>query len=569
MKKILLVGNPNVGKSAIFSRLTGVKVVVANYPGTTVEYTKGKTRLLGEAVEIIDVPGIYSLSPTCKAEEVAVKMVSEADVIINVVDATNLERNLSLTLELIEKGYPVIIALNFWDETKHKGINIDVDKLQELLGVAVVPTCGLTGAGIRELVMRMREAKPGKKVDIDYHLRWQKIGEIVNQVQKLTHHHHTFLQILEELSIKPFIGLLLAFFVIGISFVVIRFIGESLINYILDPAFENTWRPVVTKISQALGGKGLVHYILIGNLINGEIDFGLSFGLLTTGLYIPIVAVLPYIFSFYLMLGILEDFGYLPRLAVLVDNLMHKLGLHGYAIISMILGLGCNVPGALATRLLENRREKFIASTLMAIAVPCMAQIAVIVGLVGRRGFLPLGTVFFTLFILWVSLGFMLNKILKGETPPLLLEIPPYRIPILTVVIKKLSWRIKGFLFAAIPYVLLGVFVVNMLYALKVIDFLAKIFTPVLKNIWGLPPSAISALLVGFLRKDVAVGMLGPLNLTTKQLIIGSVILAVYFPCVATFVVLTRELGIRDMIKSAMLMIVIAIIVGGILNLIL
>jgi len=229
----------------------------------------------------------------------------------------------------------------------------------------------------------MREAKPGKKVDIDYHLRWQKIGEIVNQVQKLTHHHHTFLQILEELSIKPFIGLLLAFFVIGISFVVIRFIGESLINYILDPAFENTWRPVVTKISQALGGEGLVHYILIGNLINGEIDFGLSFGLLTTGLYIPIVAVLPYIFSFYLMLGILEDFGYLPRLAVLVDNLMHKLGLHGYAIISMILGLGCNVPGALATRLLENRREKFIASTLMAIAVPCMAQIAVIVGHVG------------------------------------------------------------------------------------------------------------------------------------------------------------------------------------------
>jgi len=312
-----------------------------------------------------------------------------------------------------------------------------------------------------------------------------------------------------------------------------------------------------------------VHYILIGNLINGEIDFGLSFGLLTTGLYIPIVAVLPYIFSFYLMLGILEDFGYLPRLAVLVDNLMHKLGLHGYAIISMILGLGCNVPGALATRLLENRREKFIASTLMAIAVPCMAQIAVIVGLVGRRGFLPLGTVFFTLFILWVGLGFMLNKILKGETPPLLLEIPPYRMPVLTVVIKKLSWRIRSFLFAAIPYVLLGVFVVNMLYALKVIDFLAKIFTPVLKNIWGLPPSAISALLVGFLRKDVAVGMLGPLNLTTKQLIIGSVILAVYFPCVATFVVLIRELGIRDMIKSAILMIMTAIIVGGILNLIL
>jgi ferrous iron transport protein B len=569
VKKILLVGNPNVGKSAIFSRLTGVKVVVANYPGTTVEYTKGKTKLLGETVEIIDVPGIYSLSPTCKAEEVAVEMLSHADVIINVVDATNLERNLSLSLELIESGLPVIIALNFWDETRHKGIEIDVKKLEEFLGVPVVPTCGLTGAGIRELVLRMREAKPGQKINTDSHIRWQRIGEIVDQVQKLSHHHHTFLEILEEISIKPFIGLIMAIFVIGISFLIIRFIGESLINYVFEPGFENIWKPVVTKVSQALGGKGLLHYILIGNIINGEIDFGLSFGLLTTGLYIPIAAVLPYILSFYLVLGVLEDFGYLPRLAVLVDNLMHKLGLHGYAIISMILGLGCNVPGALATRLLENRREKFIASTLMAIAVPCMAQIAVIVGLVGKRGYLPLGTVFFTLFLLWLTLGFLLNKVLKGETPPLLLEIPPYRIPVLKIVLKKLTWRVKGFLFSAIPYVLLGVFVVNMLYALRIIDLLAKIFAPVLKNIWGLPPSAISALLVGFLRKDVAVGMLGPLNLTTKQLIIGSVILAVYFPCVATFIVLIRELGVKDMLKSAFSMIITALTIGGILNLIL
>lgn len=569
MKRMLLVGNPNVGKSAIFSRLTGVKVVVANYPGTTVEYTKGKTKLLGETVEIIDVPGIYSLSPTCKAEEVAVEMLSQADVIINVVDATNLERNLSLSLELIQSGLPVIIALNFWDETRHKGIEIDVKKLEELLNVPVVPTCGLTGAGVRELVLRLREAKAGQKINTDNYIRWQKVGEIVDQVQKLSHHHHTFLQILEEMSVRPFTGLIMAIFVIGISFLVIRFIGESLINYVFDPAFENIWKPVVTKISQALGGKGLLHYILIGNIINGQIDFGLSFGLLTTGLYIPIAAVLPYILSFYLVLGLLEDFGYLPRLAVLVDNLMHKLGLHGYAIISMILGLGCNVPGALATRLLENRREKFIASTLMAIAVPCMAQIAVIVGLVGKRGYLPLGTVFFTLFLLWLTLGFLLNRVLKGETPPLLLEIPPYRIPSLNVVFKKLFWRIKGFLFSAIPYVLLGVFVVNMLYALKVIDFLAKIFAPVLKNIWGLPPSAISALLVGFLRKDVAVGMLGPLNLTTKQLVIGSVILAVYFPCVATFIVLIRELGLKDMLKSALLMIITALTIGGILNLIL
>ncbi|MCK4244031.1 MAG: ferrous iron transporter B, partial [Candidatus Omnitrophica bacterium] len=309
--------------------------------------------------------------------------------------------------------------------------------------------------------------------------------------------------------------------------------------------------------------------ILIGRLIENEIDFGQSFGLLTTGLFVPIAMVLPYIFSFYIVLGLLEDIGYLPRLAVLVDNIMHRLGLHGYAIIPMMLGLGCNVPGALATRLLEERREKFIAATLMAIAVPCMAQIAMIVGLVGERGGRYVGIVFSTLFLILVLKGLILNKLLKGRSPEILVEIPPYRTPQFQAVIKKLWMRIHGFLTVAIPYVLLGILFVNILYALKIIEFLARFFSPILVGIWGLPKEAISALIVGFLRKDVAVGMLGPLSLTTKQLVIGSTILAVYFPCIATFIVLVRELGIRDMAKSALLMILTAIIVGGLLNLIL
>jgi ferrous iron transport protein B len=569
MKKIILVGNPNVGKSAIFSRLTGARVVISNFPGSTVEYLKGRSKISGELVEVIDIPGTYSLKPNCRAEEVAVKMLDQGDITINVVDATNLERNLFLTLELISKGLPVIVALNIWDETKHRGINIDIKRLEELLGVPVVSTCGLTGEGIKDLILKMKDLKPREAKSISDQERWIKIGEITKEVQQLCHRHHTLLELLEGWSIKPFSGLIIAAFVMTASFFLVRFIGEGIINYILDPLFENYWLPVVSSLSSVISRFDFLHYIVIGKLINGGIDFGLSFGLLTTGLYVPIVMVAPYILSFYFVLGLMEDFGYLPRVAVLVDNVMHKLGLHGYAAVGMILGLGCNVPGALSVRLLENRREKFIASTLLSIAVPCMAQIAVIIGLLGSRSTGAIIVVFSTLLLLWFIIGYILNKVLKGESNPLILEIPPYRKPQIVAVLKKLWMRMSGFFFTAIPYVLLGVFVVNMLYFSGVIDLLSKIFSPLLKNIWGLPSEAIAALLIGFLRKDVAVGMLGPMGLTLKQLTIGSVILAIYFPCFATFIVLFRELGLKDMLKAAAIMIFVAVLVGGFLNLIL
>jgi ferrous iron transport protein B len=252
-----------------------------------------------------------------------------------------------------------------------------------------------------------------------------------------------------------------------------------------------------------------------------------------------------------------------------MDNLMHKVGLHGYSVISMILGLGCNVPGALSMRVLETRRERFIAATLMAIAVPCMAQIAVIIGLVGKRGGFALSVVFLTLFLIWVLLGLILNKVLKGNSPEILVEVPPYRFPQFKSLVKKVWMRAQGFLKEALPYVLLGVLGVNILYYLGIISYLSDLFSPIITKFWGLPKEAIGALLIGFLRKDVAVGMLGPLNLSDKQIIIGSVILAIYFPCVATFMVLIKELGVKDMAKSALIMIVVALAVGTLLNIIL
>ena len=565
MKKILLMGSPNVGKSVIFSRLTGVRVIASNYPGTTVGYTRGTMRLGGEKVEVIDVPGTYTLDPTCKAEEVAVEMCADGDLIINVMDATNLERNLNLTLQLLKKNIPLVVALNLWDEAKHIGITIDEKKLEELLGVPVIPTVAVTGEGILHLVNRLPEAKLGQLTYEDEE-RWHEIGRITEQVQQVTHRHHTFLERLGDASIHPITGIPLALVALFLTFYIIRFIGEGLIGYLFEPIFSGIWAPLMMKLSAILGSGGFLHNILIGKLVGGEIDFVESMGLLTTGLFVPLAMVLPYVFAFYLILSFLEDSGYLPRLAVLVDTVMHRMGLHGLAIIPMLLGLGCNVPGTMSTRILETRKERFISVTLMAICIPCAAQLAMIVGLVGKAGTRGLLVVFGTLFLVWIILGYLMNLLIRGESPEIFVEIPPYRLPYFSGLAKKIWMRIEGFLREAVPFVILGVLIVNVLYTLRIIEFVGKITAPVITGVLGLPREAVAALMVGFLRKDVAVGMLSPLGLNLNQLVVASVVLAMYFPCVATFVVMAKELGLRDMILSMLIMIVATFLVGGVLN---
>jgi len=569
--KILLMGNPNVGKSVVFNRVTGANVIASNYPGTTVEFTKGSMKLGAERVELIDVPGTYTLEPTCKAEEIAVKMLgghTDGDVVINVVESTNLERSLNLTLQLLKRKIPTVVALNFWDETKHKGISIDNKKLEEILGVPCVPICAVTGEGVNHLVEKIKEAKPSG-YEYEDNQRWQKIGSIVDKVQSVTHRHHTWLERLGDASVRPLTGIPIAAAVMFLAFKVIRFIGQGLIGYVGEPVFEKLWAPVMMKLSAVMGSGGFLHDLVIGQLIDGEIDFGQSFGLLTTGLFVPIGAVLPYVFAFYLVLSLLEDLGFIPRLAVMVDTLMHRLGLHGFAIVPMLLGLGCNVPGALSTRILETRRERFISATILSIAVPCAALQAMVVGLVGEHGVGYIAIIYGTLLAVWVLLGVIFNKTIKGESPEIFLEIPPYRIPYMRALGRKIWIRIKWFLKEAIPFVLLGVLIVNLLYTFGIIQLVGKITAPVVTRVLGLPQDAVGALIVGFLRKDVAVGMLIPLGLTIKQLVIASVVLAMYFPCVATFTTLVKELGVVDMLKSATIMIISSLIVGGLLNLIL
>ena len=567
--RILLLGNPNVGKSALFSRLTGTHIIAANYPGTTVEFTRGYLRREEEQAEVIDVPGTYTLEPTNRAEEVAVEMLKEGDLVINVVDATNLERNLNLTLQLLERKVPVIVALNIWDDARHRGIDIDVARLERLLGVPVVPTVGVTGQGVKELVSRLPEAAVHQKSYATSDERWARVGDIVSQVQSLSHRHHTWYEVLEDISNHPVGGVFIAVVVLLATFFAIRFIAESLIGYVADPLFEWLWTPLLMKLSLALGSGGFWHSILVGNLVDGEINYFQSFGLLSTGLYIPFAAVLPYIIAFYLALGILEDVGYLPRLAVLLDTIMHRLGLHGYAIIPTILGFGCNVPAVMATRILESRRQRFIAATLISIGVPCAAMQAMIIGLVGQQGGQYVAMVYGSLFLSWVVVGLILNRAIKGFSPELLVEIPPYRLPPWRVIGEKLGLRVSGFIREALPIVLGAVLVVNVLYTLGAFDFVAGVTAPVVSGLLGLPKEAVVALAVGFLRKDVAVGMLAPLALTPGQLVVSCTVLAMFFPCVATFVILARELGAKDMVKASGIMVVAALVAGGLLNLLL
>ncbi|MDD5679641.1 MAG: ferrous iron transporter B [Candidatus Omnitrophica bacterium] len=570
IKKIYLIGNPNVGKSVIFSRLTDVHVISSNYPGTTIEFIKGYLSLGNEKIEVVDLPGTYSLESSSSAEEVAVSLLREYPkneiAVVNILDSTNLERNLLLTLQLVEEGFPTIACLNMCDDAVHRGVHIDIKKLEEIIHIPVISTCAVTGVGIKLLIDRIKEAAPVSRDKVSHEERWKEIGHIIEQVQRLEHRHHHLREMLEDASVRPFTGLVMASGVIYVSFKIVRIIGESIINKITDPIFYSTIQPLLEKLTLHWQGKSFLFHLLIGDLINGKIDFKQSLGLLTTAPYIEFGMVLPYVISFYLVLSLLEDIGYLPRLAILLDNLLHRLGLHGYAIIPVLLGFGCNVPGILSTRVLESKRERFIASTIISIGVPCVPLQAMIVGLLGVFGGFYVGGVYLVLFIIILILGIILNRVLPGYSPEFLIEIPPYRFPPLAILGRKLYFRVKGFLFEAVPIVLIGVLVINILLYFKLFDIITGIFAPIIHGLFGLPKEAIVALSIGFLRKDVAAGMLAPLGLSAKQIFIAVTLLAVSFPCVATFIVLWKELGVKDLIKSTLIMITVSIIVGTALN---
>ena len=565
MRKIVLVGNPNVGKSVVFTQLTGVYAVSSNYPGTTVDFLKGTIRKDHETWELIDAPGTYALSSEIEAERITAQLIDEADIVVNVVDAGNLERNLYLTFELRERRKPTVVALNMWDEAKKRGIHIDIEKLSAVLGVPVIPVVATSGEGIKELFEALDRATPPHPVSSDHLHRWEEIGQVIETVQRLSYVKPRFLDWLQRVTIQPVSGFIIALMVLLGAFFLVRGIGEGLIG-LLGSFFERYYLPLLLKLEPYVLAFPWLSKVLLGELIEGQIDLEQSMGILSTGIYIPFGVVLPYIVAFYLVLGLLEDIGYLPRVAVLLDGFFHKIGLHGYTIVPTLLGLGCNVPGIMATRILENATERFIVATLISIGVPCAAQQALIVGALGKYGLAPVFIVYGTLFLVWLCWAVFLKYLVPGFRPPLLTEIPPYRLPFPKAILSKLWLRLRGFLREALPIVFVGILGVNLLHLTNFFATVSESVSPFIARIWGIPEEAVLFLILGFLRKDMAVGMLLPLNLSVKQLIISNVILAMFFPCVATFVVMLREFGWKKLFGALGIMISSATLVGWVLN---
>ncbi|MCI2424920.1 ferrous iron transporter B [Candidatus Acetothermia bacterium] len=552
--KILLMGNPNVGKSVLFSRLTGINVVASNYPGTTVTFRKGTLKFGSLSAQIIDVPGAYTLDPTNKAEEIAVEMVKEGDVVINVIDATHLERNLRLTLELLEQEIPMVVALNLWDEAKHKGVTIDVEKLEELLGVPVVPTVAVTGEGIKELVLRIPESRSQLYQGTEDE-RWSEIGNIVRQVQTLTHRHHTLRERIEDAAILPSTGIPVAIIAALVAFGAVIGIGMGLRQFILLPFFETLIFPPIRDAVTAVVPEGFIREILIGH-----------FGVLIDGIGWPLALVLPYLLAFYLVLAILEDTGYLPRLACMLDTLFHKSGVHGGAVIPFLLGFGCTIGGILSTRMLETRRERIIVVALMCLAIPCAAQTGAIIALLAEKSIAALAFVYLIAFLFIFIVGMALNRMLPGTTPSFLMEIPPYRIPNATSVAKKVWMHLKSYLLDAVPLIIFGVFIAAMLYESGALYHIGLFLRPIVVDLLGLPAEASVSLILGIVRRELAVTALLGLDLTLVQLIVGAIVALFYIPCAAVLPVLMKEFGVRYAVVIAMATIVIAFIMGGMLN---
>jgi len=564
----LLAGNPNVGKSLIFSRLTGIGIISSNFPGTTVGLNYGQTQFDGESYDIIDIPGLYRLEEEWLIEGKKRNLFKELDYdfIVCVADASHLERNLFFVLEVMQLQKPVILMLNKFDEAQRKGIQIDVKKLSKLLGIAVIPTVATTGEGLKELEKQATRlvAQPetsSLQIPSTAEEKWHIIGTLIDQVQKVQHKHPSFWEKLQGWATAPATGLPLALMVLIVSFFIVRFIGEGLIN-LLDPLYENYYFPFMSHLFSAIKDNpfGL---ILIGD--GGENYFGV----LTDGLHISLVEVMPYVLAFYAMMGFLGDLGYLPRLAVLLDRILHKIGLHGYGSLPIMLGFGCKVPAVMGVRVLETRRERIIALALILVLAPCISQTAMIISILSPYGLKYMLLVFFVLFLNGIIIGTLLNKLMKGQTPELFMEIPSWQMPQLRPLARKLWIRMKEYLLDALPLILVGIVFVDVMQLTGITAWITKISRYPVEYLLGLPADATSLLILGFLRKDVSIALLEPFHLAPQALVVACVFMSMYLPCVATFFVMLRESGWKDTLRVVLLTFVMSCVAAYILRLIL
>lgn len=630
---IALAGNANVGKSAIFNQLTGSHQIIGNWPGKTIEKSEGYLIYKGYKIKVVDLPGIYSFSTYSEEELISRDFIAKEkpDIVINVVDALHLERNLFFTLQLIELEAKLVIALNQVDLLEKSDFTIDSKKLENILNIPVIPTVAIEGKGIEKLIEKCIEIYEGKiryePIKIEYGKEVEeRIDELINVVpydnsypkrwfiikllegdeetKKLVK-DEKILEIiekkskeLEEIHGEP-ISLILTQEKYNLSNkitseVLVKKEKKVNISDFLDKIFLHPIFGYFTLIISLF----LIFYLIFkfGNFVSGYLESFFELiknGFLKLninetlkkilwdgigeGIIGGISIALPYLIPFYILLSILEDSGYLSRMAFFTDSFMHFIGLHGKAFFPLILGFGCNVPAVLGSRILETKKQKFMTATL-ATLVPCSARTIVIIGLVGIfLGFKYVLIVYIIDIIIIILFGKLLSILVPGKSYGLIMEIPPLRKPSTKIVLKQSWFRIKDFIYFAFPIIVFGSFLLQILDLTNLLNSFVNLISPFFISFLGLPPLTSIPLIFGILRKELTLIMLfslfGTTNvlsfMTPKQIIIYSLITLFYFPCIATFSVLKKEIGLLNAILIAVFEMIFAFLLGGFLNLVL
>ena len=665
-RRVLIVGNPNVGKSAVFNWLTGRYATVSNYPGTTVEVSRGRSRHLPHDAEVMDTPGMYSLLPITDEERVARDMLlsSAPAAVLHVIDAKNIERMLGMTLQLIEARLPVVLALNMSDEADRAGIRIDAGRLESLLGVPVVPTAAITGAGMPALAQRLRHmlnrpsagqvridygptleqalAEVAALLDSSHGCRGQGCGgghhaaatqpgppargasapgisprsralmllqadagqqqwliehaghDAATRVAKIASsaaaalehgaHYHAALAVkaqtdrmlpevvafpgprrrglgdrLSDLCMNPMTGIPLL--VVALYLGLYKFVGEfgagTLVNWLEGWLFKDRLNPWAERLAGAILPWQVLRDLFVGD-----------FGVVTLGIRYAVAIVLPIVGTFFLMFSIFEDSGYLPLLAMLIDRMFKKIGLSGRAVIPMVLGFGCDTMATMVTRTLETKRERIIATMLLALAIPCSAQMGVILGLLaGHPAALAVWAGILT--AVFLLAGLLAAKVLPGRRPSFYMELPPLRLPRPGNVLLKTYTRMVWYFKEVLPLFILASALIWLGRLTGAFQGLIWLLEPVVRAL-GLPEQSAVALLFGFFRRDYGVAGLYDLHrqgmLAGNQLAVAAVTLTLFLPCVAQLLIMAKERGVKMAAAMAAFIGVFSLAVGAALN---
>jgi len=638
-EKIVIVGNPNVGKSVIFGLLTGRYATVSNYPGTTVTITSGTYHSEGKTFQIIDTPGANSLIPMSEDEVVTrnILMDGSINLVVQVADAKNLKRGLLITVQLAEMGLPYILVLNMWDEALNRGIEIDVKKLSSLLNTSVIPTIGIERKGLRELkeeIKRKKRISPfmdinyGEDIETgikkiepllpeshisrrslslmllagDESLRpWleknltsemigrieairqeiqarfaEPLGFIINQI-RLRECEKIIEQVmiatprtggslankLGNLMIHPLWGIPILMVILFFMYEFVGVLGAQIfVDFLEDNIFGQFITPLMTSIMEKITTDQFFIDFMVG-----------QYGIVSMAITYSIAIILPIVGTFFIAFGILEDSGYLPRLAVMVHKVFKLMGLHGKAVLPMVLGLGCDTMATLTARIMETRKERILVTLLLALGVPCSAQLGVILGMLG--GISVLASIIWASVVILVLFltGLIASRILKGEESDFVFDIPPLRIPSLRNILLKTLLRMKWYIKEAVPLFIIGTIILFTLDKLGLLRVIEEIASPVVVNFLGLPAQATEAFIVGFLRRDYGAAGLYALasagKMTPNQIVVSLVTITLFVPCIANFLVMIKERGIKTAMAIVAFIFPFAFLVGGMVNFVL